>query len=86
MKKIALIHPVKWGEEEVKELELQRPKGKHFKRFPIEPSMGDFLKLGVELAGMSPSFADEVDGEDVMKVVEAVGNFIGGSTPTGSIA
>lgn len=86
METIKLGYPIEWHKEEIKELKLQRPKGKHFKKFPVEPKMGDFLALGVELAGHPPSLADELDGQDVMKVVEVVGNFLGGNSQTGNIA
>lgn len=74
--KVVLKFPVSHGTEEVKELELRRPKGKDLRKLPAEPSTSDVLNLGASLAGVTPSVVDEMDAEDVMALVEVVKGFL----------
>ena len=83
-KTIVLVEPVNFGSEEVTEVVLQRPKGKHLRKLPMDPGVGDFLDLAGNLCGRPRTFMDELDAEDVMKIAEAVADFLPGGTPTGS--
>lgn len=80
---IPLVEPVVFGSETVTEITLQRPKGKHLRKLPMDPGVGDFLDLAGNLCGRPRSFMDELDAEDVMKVAEAVADFLPGGRPTG---
>lgn len=74
--KVVLKFPVLQGSEEIKELELRRPKGKDLRKLPAEPATGDVLNLGASLAGVTPSVIDEMDAQDVMALVEVVQSFL----------
>lgn len=83
-KTITLKHPFQFGDREVTELTLQRLKGKHLRKLPGKPTMDDLLGLASKSSSEAPALIDELDAEDVMAVTEVIGDFLGGSLPTGA--
>ena len=83
---IILKYPVKLGSmDEVKVLNFSRIKGKHLRGFNMtNPSMDDLMELAEKLTMQTTSFFDELDGVDVMKVLEKVGNLLESSPVTGN--
>jgi hypothetical protein len=88
---INLKYPVKNGNDIVTELIATRPKGKHLKKMPV----GYFDNPDAKLEGIVPFICswlgittqvfDELDAEDVMVVMETMGDFLGASLKTGKI-
>lgn len=86
MKTITLKHPIQFGERTVTELSFDRLKGKHLRKLSAKPTMDDLLGLASKSAKEPPALFDEMDAEDVMSVAEVIGDFLGGSLPTGESA
>ncbi len=86
MTKVTLSEPVQFGSEVISVLELQKPKAKHFRTLPQEPTTGDLLDLAGRLCGQPPKVMDELSIEDMKRVLEAVANFLGGSPAIGKSA
>jgi len=84
--KIKLLEPIQFGSETITELEMQKPKAKHWRGMPSSPGMGDLLDLAGRLSGHPPKVMDELSTEDMMRVLEAVGNFLPSGLGTGSSA
>lgn len=82
---LALKFPVKIGTaEKVSVLNFRRVKGKDLRKFNMaNPTMEDLLNLAERLTQQTTSFFDEMDGQDVVKVVEKVGELLDGSQETG---
>ena len=77
MKTIYLVEPINIGGNEITELKIRKPKGKDFKRLPIEiKTMGDIMDWAARLADEPPSTFDELSGEDVMQIMEVVSDFL----------
>ncbi|MCI0668391.1 MAG: phage tail assembly protein [Methylococcaceae bacterium] len=72
---ITLKTPVQAFGEEITELKLRRPKGKDFRAITSTTPMGMTLDLAGALADVPPSTIDQLDGEDVMKLAQAVAPF-----------
>jgi len=85
---IDLDFPIEWekGEEPVSKIILKRPKGKHLKNLGKDILMFDLLQIASKISGYTPKFFDEMDGVDIMKVTEAVGDFLDGGQKTGETA
>lgn len=84
-KVIPLKHPFSFGEgRTVSELTFERLKGKHLRKLGQRPTMNDLLELASKAASEPPALFDEMDAEDVMTVAEVIGDFLGGSLPTGA--
>ncbi len=81
---VPLQEPVQYGSESITELVLQQPRGKHLRRFPDQPEIGDFLDLAGKLAGQPPSVMDELTVVDVMSVADAVAGFFPDGQPNGA--
>lgn len=86
MKTITLKHPIEFGDRTVTELTFERLKGKHLRKLSAKPTMNDLLELASKSAKEPPALFDEMDGVDVMAVAEVIGDFLGGSLPTGESA
>jgi hypothetical protein len=83
-KKVVLQYPFTFGEtEEVTEIILKRPKGKHLRKLPMEPQTGDLMDLAAKLCDRPPSFMDELDALDVIAVAEVVQGFLENGQKTG---
>ena len=81
-----LLVPIEFGERTIKELTLERPKGKHLRNLPQNPSMGHLLDLASKISGEAPPVIDELDGADAMAIVEIIGDFLESSPKTGGAA
>ena len=70
--------------EPISMLKLRRPKGRDFRKLrnPHEP-VSMLLDFAAHLAGVPPSTVDELDADDVAKVIEAVSGFLGTFPVTG---
>lgn len=87
--KIKLKYPLENGEDKLSELTATRPKGKHLKKLPI----GYFDNPEAKLEGIVPFVCfwlgitieqfDEMDGEDVFVIMEAMASFLTVSPATG---
>jgi hypothetical protein len=73
---IKLSSPLRIGEEEITELKLRRPKGRDYRAIKSATPMAMCLELGAAMAEQPPSVIDLLDGDDVKKLVEAVGPFL----------
>lgn len=73
---IKLDFPIDWDGQTIEEIVLQRPKGKHLKKMPGEPGIKDLLALASRVSGHPSMIFDELDGSDVTKVCEAIGDFL----------
>lgn len=84
---IKLSEPVAWGNETITELVLLKPKGKHFKKVPVEPqTVGDLWPFACAICSQPPSVLDELSTDDVVALLEEVGNFMPASLQTGKNA
>lgn len=85
---IELDFPIQWEKDEpaVDKIILKRPKGKHLRNLGKDIVMHDLLQIASKISGHTPKFFDEMDGTDVMKVTEAVGDFLDGGRETGETA
>lgn len=80
---IKLEVPIERGSEVIYELQLQRPKAKHFKKMNMaDASMEDALELLSQLSGQPPSVIDELAMEDFTAASEIVGNLFAPSRKT----
>lgn len=75
---LKLKYPVQVGTlPKVEILNFRRIKGKDLRGFNIKnPEMDDLLELAEKLTNQTTSFFDEMDGSDVINVVEKVGNLL----------
>ena len=84
---IKLDFPIEWGEEgAVTEIELKRPKGKHIKGLTKDIGFDDILKIASKVSGYAPSFFDEMDASDCIKVSEVIGDFLDSGQEIGRTA
>jgi hypothetical protein len=83
MTKIVLRKPIQFGQETISELEIRDPKAKDFRKFPMQPAMGDILDLAGHLAGQPKQVIDELGVQDMMEVFEIVGAFFPFGLETG---
>ena len=90
---ITLEYPFEWqgdnGKEEIKEIVLRRPKGKHLKGITKDVGMGEMFNIAAKIAVneyITPSFFDEMDAADCMTVTEVIGDFLDGGRETGKTA
>lgn len=82
---IELEYPIEWGKdkEPVSEITLKRPKGKHIKNLDGNVNMAQLLGIASKVSGRPPVFFDEMDAADVVKVTEAIGDFLESGPKTG---
>ena len=73
---ITLSEPIEWGEDQITEIVMQRPKGKHLKSLSAEPSLQDLVKIAQKISGQPPRVFDDMDADDVLACAEAVGDFL----------
>lgn len=81
--KIKLNTPIQNGTETIAELELIAPKAKHLRGLPATMGMDEMLTLAGRCTGQPSSVIDELEVDDLMTVVEALGGFLERSRPTG---
>ncbi len=83
---VKLAEPIEFGSRTISELTLRKPKAKDMRQFPLAPQMGDMLDLASKLAGEPTSVIDELSVQDMTRVVEVIGDFLGASQATGTPA
>jgi hypothetical protein len=83
---VKLLEPIQFGSRTIDELTLRKPKAKDMRQFPLNPQMGDMLDLASRLAGEPTSIIDELSVQDMTRVVEVIGDFLGASQATGTPA
>lgn len=83
---ITLAHPITFGSQMVTELRFRPLKAKDLRRMqaPPERSLAMLLELASFLSGETEQIIDELESDDLHKVLEVVGGFFAGSQPTGS--
>jgi len=70
-----LSEPIQFGQELIKEFELQKPKAKHIRNMPAKPGMDAVLKVVGKLAAQPDKVIDELCMEDVNILAEYFGAF-----------
>jgi hypothetical protein len=84
-----LLHPVEFKDAEGKLIStlstvtLKRPKGKQMRQVTAKGGMGVMVELVGLCGGLSTREVDELDGEDLMELVQRVADFLGASLATG---
>jgi len=75
---IKLTVPIEAHGEMISTLTLRRPKAKELREMPLRSAlkMGDFYDIAAACADIPPSAFDQIDGADVMHIVEVVGGFL----------
>jgi hypothetical protein len=81
---IKLREPIQFGTQLVDELTLRKPKGKDFRRLPMDMKMGDLLDFAGVLANQPKAVIDELGVEDLAEVMNVVGGFIPGGRGIGT--
>lgn len=78
VKTITLENPIKWGEDEViKEVNLRKPKSKDLRGLKSDLGFTELLDLTVKVSDQPRGVIDELEGADIMNVLEVVGDFFG---------
>lgn len=81
---ILLAHPIEFGGERIEKLVLRRPVARDFRLLKsMEFPFAMMLDLAAALANLPAAALDALDVEDVPRVLEAVGGFLGGFPGTG---
>ena len=87
---IKLQYPIEWegesGKEEISEIVLGRPKGKHLRAIGKDVGMADMFLIASKIAVnkyITPKFFDEMDAADCMTVTEVIGDFLDNGQGTG---
>lgn len=73
---VKLDTPVEWGDEEISEIKIKRPRGKHIKNLGDDVKVGDMLRIASKCSGLSMGIFEELTSPDAMKVAEAVGDLL----------
>jgi hypothetical protein len=83
---IELKHPVMHGTEEVTRLELLGPlRGKHLRGIPLENITFDHvLMIAGRMCGHVPTVMEQLQGDDLMRVIQETSGFLSGGRVTGS--
>ena len=82
---VKLKYPVKWGQENVDSIKFDRRlKAKDMKGIPASKIQFEhMIKLLAKLTGIAETMLDEIDGEDIMTVMEVVQGFLPSGQATG---
>lgn len=73
---VPLATPIQWGEETITELVLHRPTFKDMQGMSEDMTMKDMMVMAQRCARVPRKIIEELDGEDAMEVVEALGDFL----------
>ncbi len=74
---IPLSEPVRFGEEDLTELSLRKPRGGDYREInTASPFMAQSLDMAAAMADVPPEVIDRLSDEDVEKVVKAVNPFL----------
>jgi len=71
-----LKHPVEFDNKVVKEIKIQRPKGKHIKKLGGDLSLGSVMGIAHHITDYTDGFFDELDGADYLAVSEVIIGFL----------
>lgn len=83
---IKLQHSVQFGEQTIDVLRLRRPKAKDFRSLKnMDMPFAMMLDFAAELADLPPAALDNLDVDDVPRVMEVVSGFLGGFPGTGKM-
>jgi hypothetical protein len=81
---VKLKYPVNQGTETINELRFERRlKARDFKGLSQEARMDEMLVLAGRLCAQPPSVIEELDAEDMLSVMEVIGDFLPGGLQTG---
>lgn len=73
--KYRLIYPVTWGKNEtIEEITIQPLKGKHIKLLKKDAGLQELIQVAAKASGTPVAVFDEMDSQDVLNIVELVGN------------
>lgn len=67
---ITLSHPVKFGNQEITELEFKEPTGREMALIKDNMTFGDILQIASKLCGVAPRVMESLRAKDVRSVVE----------------
>lgn len=82
--KIKLASPIEWGEETITEIRIAKPRGKQFKKLPMEPkTMEDMFPFIASITDQPPAVLDDLEIEDLLQLMEKVEGFIPGGLEIG---
>lgn len=81
---IVLATPFEIGNEFIEVIKLRRPKGKDMKKLSARMETSDLMKLAATLSGHLPVVFDEMDGYDLTRVFDALGNLFTTGPTTGA--
>lgn len=76
--RVKLENPIEWGDETISELILRKPKAKDIEHLTSEPTFKDLFKVAQRCAKVPRRVIEDLDSDDAIKVVEAVGDFLDG--------
>lgn len=82
---IDLANPIEFGSKMITELTIQPLKAKHLRRLKAseDRSLAMMIELAGYLAGQPTQVIDELEGEDLHRVIGVVADFFGGGPQTG---
>lgn len=82
---VHLKHPIEALGEKRSTLTFKRPKAKHLRPMTASEAMpvGELLDLASRISGELPDVIDELEGQDLVLVLEVVGDFFAGGLRTG---
>lgn len=81
---ITLLHPIEFGGERIEKLTLRRPTARDFRPLKsMEFPFAMMLDFAAGLANLPVVALDTLDVDDVPRVLEVAGGFLGGFPGTG---
>lgn len=86
---IKLDHPFQWGEQEISSISLPRPKAKHMRGLNVKKlseETDEMFKLIQNLINEPAKFIDNIDFEDIQKIMETVSDFLDSGQKSGKIS
>lgn len=75
--------PVVVNGDEIKQIILQKPRGRHIKGLGTNPSLKDLLDIAAQISGNVPKLFDEMDASDCLKIAGIIGGFLGNGPEIG---
>lgn len=83
---VQLRKPIQHGSEVITQLTLRPLKGKDMRRLKAstDQPMAMIIELAGYLSGQVTQVIDELEGEDLREVMQAVSGFLGGGLTTGA--
>lgn len=73
---IPLSEPITHGNDKITEFRVSRPKAKHIRHLPKDPSQDDMLKMLGDLSCQPDSVIDELDVADLSEVTDLIESFM----------